>query len=666
MAVCLATWSQPSIPQHENPDFDAIIKSAEASRIPWVMPSPDEASNMLNYLSTSWHIADAWSKTAARAQKSYDMMVQRWNAELDYFLVYSGIFSSILAGFIVQIYPLLTVDSAAVVTSFDVALNVLLFSSLIFALGATTFALMIKQWIHEYHSEDLRFSKDNAQRRWYRSRNMSRWRVESIIASLFVLLQLSLVQFFAGILLLLWTLHPVVASIANTLVGIIVVVIMVTITLPVVYPDCCFISPPTYMLYAIVERVRHVCQLPRGRRNLYASTPSNWPPGIALQTPTPLRTPLTSPSHPPTRGPRSWEHREKEAISYLPDTWDVDLIIETILTVSPDLKADDEWILHLIHDVSAETVKECFRIVHDATRARDGRQGYKDPSVPVDFWIMSVLKIIPDADMTMEQHDIDTEFNRHIGAALQYIQSAMEAQQYYARGPARDLRLLWALTVSAVYLPEDKSRKDATKLLYEIVCHSDGHAKTYPWTLVRYALIPMQQRLEELLQKVHRQAPPSQTDSTSIGELLSCVEFLTYCCVLPIDEWEKPTEDNGPLEKAAIRAMEVLIHVVKVTQRLLCHQDQKAVVEMICAVLPAKKPPLDIYHSMVLGTLIPTINQWLEKASSGRTEEADRMEQAACILRIRVPEVPDGWLKAGLGLDRAFRASTKLEAVNID
>ncbi|KAI0800441.1 hypothetical protein C8Q74DRAFT_1156596, partial [Fomes fomentarius] len=56
---------------------------------------------------TSWNKEEAWLKTATKVQKAHDEKVDAWNSELDYFLVYSGIFSRIVASFVGQAYPLL-------------------------------------------------------------------------------------------------------------------------------------------------------------------------------------------------------------------------------------------------------------------------------------------------------------------------------------------------------------------------------------------------------------------------------------------------------------------------------------------------------------------------------------------------------------------------------
>ncbi|KAI0800442.1 hypothetical protein C8Q74DRAFT_1164353, partial [Fomes fomentarius] len=127
-----------------------------------------------------------------------------------------------------------------------VALNTLLFLFLIFGLSATTFGFMVKQWIHEGRVEDLRLARDTARRRWYRSFNMTRWKVNPIIGFLFLVFQLSFVLFFVGLLLLTWHLHSTMAVIATVFVGIFLVAVLITTLLPLILSHCCFLSPLTY------------------------------------------------------------------------------------------------------------------------------------------------------------------------------------------------------------------------------------------------------------------------------------------------------------------------------------------------------------------------------------------------------------------------------------
>ncbi|KAI0698824.1 hypothetical protein C8Q76DRAFT_633950, partial [Earliella scabrosa] len=201
---------------------------------------------------------EAWEKTADVVKIYSDELVLRWNGEIDTLLVYAGLFSAVLTAFNVQSYTLLTPDpqdrlldtlqqisaqlgslSFSVNPSFvnsttpaiiqtpvpppqaprsAVWLNTLWFSSLIFSLSAASIGIMVKQWLNEYSAGLSGSSRQTARLRQQRLNSLIKWRVGSIVAILPVLLQIALVLFFSGLLILLWGLNDVVAGVASALI----------------------------------------------------------------------------------------------------------------------------------------------------------------------------------------------------------------------------------------------------------------------------------------------------------------------------------------------------------------------------------------------------------------------------------------------------------------
>ncbi|KAJ2989645.1 hypothetical protein NUW54_g8715 [Trametes sanguinea] len=133
----------------------------------------------------------AWSD-AARTVKTYnDEFVVRWNAEIDTYLVFAGLFSAILTAFNVQSYPLLQPPSPdpsiAILSQISLQfsiftnqppytnstypafasalpgtapqaptslfwINTLWFSSLIVSISSAFLRITVKQWLHEHKS----------------------------------------------------------------------------------------------------------------------------------------------------------------------------------------------------------------------------------------------------------------------------------------------------------------------------------------------------------------------------------------------------------------------------------------------------------------------------------------------------------------------------------
>ncbi|KAH9847088.1 hypothetical protein C2E23DRAFT_890292 [Lenzites betulinus] len=236
--------------------------------------------------------AKAWSDVATKAQTFGDDMVSRWNREIDTYLLFAGLFSAILTAFNVQSYQLLqpggpnpTVQAlerislqlhsfsisypfvnstqpggpvlrdvqsgTPVVARSAVWLNILWFSGLILSLTSALIGIVAKQWLSEY-SAVSGSSRDKARTRQYRAANLVKWHVGDIILLIPVLLVLSLAFFLAGLLVLLWTLHPSVAIVASVLIAIAAVFTLVVGILPVFSVSCAYLSPQSRALYSII------------------------------------------------------------------------------------------------------------------------------------------------------------------------------------------------------------------------------------------------------------------------------------------------------------------------------------------------------------------------------------------------------------------------------
>lgn len=206
----------------------------------------------------------------------------------------AGLFSTALTAFIVQSYPLLQpddttpvvlalaylssqVDSYSVSTtfvnstqraSFDLSattpftaplyavwMNGLWFSSLVCTLSASSIAVLVKQWLHQYSQSLSGTSPEVTRLRQYRYDSLLKWRVPEIIATLPMLLQAALGLFLSGLLILLWTLNPLVAISSTTLVGILVIFACATTFLPIFYTDCCYQSPQALSVFLLTQAI---------------------------------------------------------------------------------------------------------------------------------------------------------------------------------------------------------------------------------------------------------------------------------------------------------------------------------------------------------------------------------------------------------------------------
>ncbi len=130
-------------------------------------------------------------------------------------------------------------------------LNSLWFSSLVFSFAAALLALFVKQWIYEAMVGGT--SRESARLRQYRFNGLLKWRVGTVVVALPILLQLASVLFLAGLLVLLWTLHTIVAAIASVLVGLVFTFVIGFTLLPVFKSDCSYRSPASSAIYAVLR-----------------------------------------------------------------------------------------------------------------------------------------------------------------------------------------------------------------------------------------------------------------------------------------------------------------------------------------------------------------------------------------------------------------------------
>lgn len=130
-------------------------------------------------------------------------------------------------------------DLQFVLPSAVVAVNVLWFSSLACSLGAAMAAMVAKQWLLFYNfGLSSGTAYDYAHRRQYRYNTPLAWHVPAIISSLPLLMHLSVMLFFIGLVVQLWQINKVVACMTLALIGIFLGCYFVTLILPWVYASC--------------------------------------------------------------------------------------------------------------------------------------------------------------------------------------------------------------------------------------------------------------------------------------------------------------------------------------------------------------------------------------------------------------------------------------------
>ena len=172
------------------------------------------------------------------------------SAQLTSFSVNQAFVNSTVAAFVPP-------SSAFVAPLSAIWINALWFTSLICTLSASSIAVTVKQWLYQYKQGLSGTSREISRLRQYRYDNLLSWRVPEIIALLPVLLQIALSLFLGGLLILLWTLNPVVALLSSVLVGALFSFQAVTTLLPTFRPDCSYQSPQALGVFLALQPLRN-------------------------------------------------------------------------------------------------------------------------------------------------------------------------------------------------------------------------------------------------------------------------------------------------------------------------------------------------------------------------------------------------------------------------
>ncbi|KAJ8085412.1 hypothetical protein PM082_004228 [Marasmius tenuissimus] len=221
----------------------------------------------------------AWEEVMKRVEEIDGGMEKGWKEDIDTLLVFvgipgpslnsvgipahlskqAGLFSAVVTAFTIESYQWLSEDPSdqniAILTQIStqlndrnvsafeptpfvpspsvVRINVFWFLSLILALVDALFGLMCKQWLREFR----RPTKTRTPEQWlslrcFRSESFERWHVPSFLAALPIILEMALFCFFAGLLELLWTKHPIPFTFAVIVIGCAVMFYIATTILP--------------------------------------------------------------------------------------------------------------------------------------------------------------------------------------------------------------------------------------------------------------------------------------------------------------------------------------------------------------------------------------------------------------------------------------------------
>ncbi|TBU41423.1 hypothetical protein BD309DRAFT_868310 [Dichomitus squalens] len=465
-------------------------------------------------------------KSTVEVVKQYsDEMVKRWKEEIDTLLVYAGLFSAILTAFNVQSYILLQpstpdptlavlqqislqlnsfsvnppgalVNSTHPVTPFApiptapveawaVWLNSLWFSALICSLASASVGILVKQWLHEYEAGISGTSVEIARLRQYRLNHLEKWRVAEIIAILPVLLQVSLALFLAGILVLLWHLHPTVASVASTLISLLLSFVVVTTVMPVFWRDCCYLSPPTYAIFRAVHRIHFlVTSLRKLFKALYnccdALINLEWLPVFIRSWFSELRLWAMRQDWNTVTVP-TWRGRERTAVQSSASELDVDMIAQAYSTTM-NVNYLSDTAAAVLADKDTDAVVRCFAMIADINVRHFGHWHVRMRSP--NFWAGALIHV-------SRKETCKSLFDHLIIYRSWYL--GKRQSEHHSR-----LVLASAATVANADSGPDVCRQSLW-LVEHILRFTPAALEAMPWGVVHHLAAAAEMRLRQLL-----------------------------------------------------------------------------------------------------------------------------------------------------------------------
>lgn len=136
-----------------------------------------------------------------------------------------------------------------------VRVNVYWFSSLILSLSAALITILAKQWVNYLLAGLSSVPAVHARHRQYRMDGMQRWKLPGVLSFLPILLHISLLLFFVGLVDFVWDINRTVATISAILVCITALVYFGTNLLAYVFSECPFKTSFTDFVALVVDTI---------------------------------------------------------------------------------------------------------------------------------------------------------------------------------------------------------------------------------------------------------------------------------------------------------------------------------------------------------------------------------------------------------------------------
>ncbi|KAI0323692.1 hypothetical protein GY45DRAFT_1439507 [Cubamyces sp. BRFM 1775] len=378
----------------------------------WDLPSPATRLHELQADYTEAQRREAQSEIDKVAFTLHCDTVKRWKKELDTLLVYAGLSSAVITAFNVESYTLLQPGGAESILrtsrahgdiavefqppAFAVWINCLWFSSLILSLASASITLLVKQWLDDEDSTTGFYGQTHisAQIQYRRAQSYTDWKVPQIRMLVPVLLQLALITFLVGLIVLLYHLHVVVAAVSSVLIGLFFLFFLLVTVLPVWRLDCCYRAPQARFLYFAFTILTAITWCFRVFIDIWAESRRSAASLQSLALPA-LQRWLARVS----RIPRTWEAQER--FDLLKQSADINACIAAAVY---DATLDPSYLAHICTALSGDTEPSLVDFLRDI-----GVFNYPSPAAVLAYEHVRTTPIV----LTALRQLLTVEWGRH-------------------------------------------------------------------------------------------------------------------------------------------------------------------------------------------------------------------------------------------------------------
>ncbi|KAJ7476521.1 hypothetical protein FB451DRAFT_1557386 [Mycena latifolia] len=232
--------------------------------------------------------AALWAVYISEAEKYDKALVDGWKSDMEGLLIFAGLFSASLTAFLIESYKTLTPDQGAITIALlaqishqldpssngksvdaiavasapftpppaSLACNTLWFLSLGLSLACALMATLVEQWSRDFiQRTEMRPSPIIRARIFsYLYFGMERFGMYAMVEFIPLLLHVSLLLFFAGLVAFLLPINPVVMVVAAVLLGFIAATYVYLTVLPIISSDSPYRTPLSNIAWGVFRR----------------------------------------------------------------------------------------------------------------------------------------------------------------------------------------------------------------------------------------------------------------------------------------------------------------------------------------------------------------------------------------------------------------------------